>query len=235
MTEKNRLMRKWFCVYTRQSTTISAIAMVFCILAVAIKFPRNNSLDYLGLIIGILALLVTLLVAWNIWQTIDAKDTIKQMKDQVDTERTERETSLKKYSEQLSLFTFAANCVNDAIMMQTELHHIVHNNLSSARGRTGYNEAYCYLLRALRDAIKADVPESERLIDICLDNMLSCLNSAEELKEQYKKYALFNINLGAECDAVYKYIKDKYPNSLNRRQALILDELQNRRKNLTIV
>lgn len=195
------------------------------------KFESNSA----GVIISCFGVIVTCLIGWQVWQVLDTKTTIKQMKEQVNTERTERAEQLKKYSEQLSLFTFAANCANDAIMIQTELHHIVHNNLSSARGKTGYNEAYFYLLRALRDAVKADVSESERLIDICLDNMLSCLNSAEELKERYEDYALFNINLGAECDAVYKSIKDKYPNGLNRRQALILDELQNRRKNLTVV
>lgn len=81
--KKNRLIRKWFCIYTRQSAAISAIAMIVCILGVAIEFPRGNSFDYLGLIIGILALMITFVVAWQIWQTIASREEIKDAKDAV--------------------------------------------------------------------------------------------------------------------------------------------------------
>lgn len=70
-------MRKWFCIYTRQSAAICIIAMVVCVLAVAVKFPRGNSFDYLGLIIGIFALMITFVVAWQIWQTIASREEIK--------------------------------------------------------------------------------------------------------------------------------------------------------------
>lgn len=37
--------------------------------------------DYIGVIVGVLALLVTCLVAWNIWQTIDTKYTVKKAEE----------------------------------------------------------------------------------------------------------------------------------------------------------
>jgi hypothetical protein len=190
--------------------------------------------SYFSVIVTVLGILITVLVTWQIWQVIDTKAIISQMQKQVDIEKRKREEDYKNYSRQLSLFTFAANCANDAIMMITELHNIVNNGLSSARNNTGYNVAYGNLLRALRDAVKANTPETERLIDICLDNMHTCLDCAEKLKMQYENYAIFDANLSAECEHIYKSIKDEYPNSLNRRQGLILDKLQNRQKNLTV-
>lgn len=193
---------------------------------------RSDS-SYFSVIVAVLGILITVLVTWQIWQVIDTKNIISQMQKQVDAERRKREADYKKYSERLSLFTFAANCANDAVMMITELHNIVNNGLSSARNRAGYNVAYGNLLRALRDAVKANTPETERLIDICLDNMRSCLYSAKNLKDEYNNYAKFDADLNAECDRIYNLIKDAYPQSLNRRQFLILEELRKLRQELS--
>lgn len=76
-------MRKWFCIYTRQSAVISTIAVIICVFAVAIEFPRGNSFDYLGLIIGILALMITFVVAWQIWQTIASREEIKDAREAI--------------------------------------------------------------------------------------------------------------------------------------------------------
>lgn len=184
--------------------------------------------SYFSVIVTVLGILITVLVTWQIWQVIDTKNIIKQMQKQVCVEQHKREADYKKYSEQLSLFTYAANCANDAIMMMSEMHNIVHNGLSSARSKIGYNEAYVNLFRALRDAIKANTPETERLVDICLDNMRSCLNNAGVLKNNYENYAMFDRDLSAECEAIFNYI-EKYPQGLNRRQFSALKELRNHR------
>lgn len=98
--KQNRFIRKWFCIYTRQSAAISAIAMIVCVLGVAIEFPRGNSFDYLGLIIGILALMITFVVAWQIWTTMASKEEIKKA-----TEASERLKDLeKRLEEQSNLF-----------------------------------------------------------------------------------------------------------------------------------
>lgn len=57
--------------------SIAAIAM--SIVAVANKCPRCNlEFDYLGLLIGIVSLLVTVMLGWNIFQLIDLKDMRKR-------------------------------------------------------------------------------------------------------------------------------------------------------------
>lgn len=73
----NKSIRKWWCLYTRFSAAISLVAMIGCIIAAAFGLPCGGKFDYLGLIIGILALMVTFVVAWQIWQTIASREEIK--------------------------------------------------------------------------------------------------------------------------------------------------------------
>lgn len=66
------------------SAIFSIAAIVISIIALSNICPRqyqedNPGLDYLGVIIGILALLVTFLVAWQIWQTMASRDEIKTL------------------------------------------------------------------------------------------------------------------------------------------------------------
>lgn len=75
---KDRLMRKFCCIYAYQSAAISIVAMIGCIITAAVGLPCGGKFDYLGLIIGILALMVTFVVAWQIWQTIASRDEIKE-------------------------------------------------------------------------------------------------------------------------------------------------------------
>ena len=53
---------------------IALASIIMGIVAVAHKCPRYNlDFDYLGLLVGILSLLVTALLGWNIYQVIDLK------------------------------------------------------------------------------------------------------------------------------------------------------------------
>lgn len=67
-----------------------AVAIIFSIAAIIMSIcslARNNErvlgFDYLGVIVGILTLLVTFLVAWQIWQTISAGKKIKEIEAKV--------------------------------------------------------------------------------------------------------------------------------------------------------
>lgn len=72
---------------------IVGLAIFFCV-SICIHYliycypryipPQQTGFDYLGVIIAILALLVTLLVGWNIYSTIKAKEEIKDIKDDFD-------------------------------------------------------------------------------------------------------------------------------------------------------
>ena len=62
----------------------SIISLLLSVAAVCRSYCRTEELgvDYLGIIVGVLAILVTCLVAWNIYTIIDVKSEIKKMKDE---------------------------------------------------------------------------------------------------------------------------------------------------------
>lgn len=68
---------------------ISILSLILSIIAICRLFYRTADLgfDYLGVIVGSLAIMVTYLVAWNIHTAIDANHKIKEMRDEIATLR----------------------------------------------------------------------------------------------------------------------------------------------------
>lgn len=50
---------------------IIAILLTFSIISLCNSLPRNSGMDYIGVIVGILSLLVTILIGWNIYTVVD--------------------------------------------------------------------------------------------------------------------------------------------------------------------
>lgn len=74
---------------------VSIIALCFSIAAIIVVYPRVTlEIDYLGLIVGMLSFLITLLMGWNIYTLVDFKGKIKGIG--------ERENELKEGIEKLS-------------------------------------------------------------------------------------------------------------------------------------
>lgn len=73
---------KWMNVMWKLS---SFLAMIFSIIAVCRSFYRAPDLevDYMGVIVGVLAILVTVLVTWNIYSAIDANNKIHVMQNEI--------------------------------------------------------------------------------------------------------------------------------------------------------
>lgn len=73
---------------------MSISAIIIAVVALAVSLPRliwtdkfgevDLGFDYLGVIVALLALMVTLMVGWNIWQTIDAKSNVKAFADKTE-------------------------------------------------------------------------------------------------------------------------------------------------------
>lgn len=84
------------------SVIISLIALALSITTLCNAYPRELGLDYLGLILGVLSILVTTLLGWNIYTLIDFNQTRKQI-NQVETKLSSSlETSL--YEVQMTAF-----------------------------------------------------------------------------------------------------------------------------------
>lgn len=90
---------------------IAYIALAFCLGAVihylAIGLPRvvkakadghvyDLGVDYLGLIVAIFAIIVTLLVTWQIYSTIKAKEELREIKEDIENDFEKRLSELEK-------------------------------------------------------------------------------------------------------------------------------------------
>lgn len=75
----------YFCVFYPRFTTIDAHNTYY----------KNLGIDYWGIIVGFLTLLVTLLVGWNIYSTIKAKDDLNEQKKKLDDEVESTKKALK--------------------------------------------------------------------------------------------------------------------------------------------
>lgn len=92
---------------TKLSLILSSIAIVISIITICLALPRREvSLDYLGLITGILGVLVTVLIGWNIYMIIDfrqEKENLKQyFEEQKKSVRSVGNDLLATYKNQLS-------------------------------------------------------------------------------------------------------------------------------------
>lgn len=74
------------------------VTIILDIIILCRTFPRtvdeqNLSIDYIGIIIGILSLLVTLLIGWQIWKTIEID---KKIEKAIQTERDKLKYEINK-------------------------------------------------------------------------------------------------------------------------------------------
>ena len=65
---------------------VAVFALILGVIAICHLFYRTEDLvfDYQGVLVGVLAILVTCLVAWNIYSAIDANQKIKEMQQEIE-------------------------------------------------------------------------------------------------------------------------------------------------------
>lgn len=87
---------KKFLSYTQ--IALSLIAIVLSIVAICVTYPRSqdSSLDYIGIIIGILGVLVTVLVGWQLYNALNLKELVAQTKKAKEDAIEAKETALSK-------------------------------------------------------------------------------------------------------------------------------------------
>lgn len=84
------------------SLTISMVAIIISIIALAIVAPSDMTeggldLDYIGAIIGVLSILVTILIGYQIYTVINVKESLKdvqQLRTEMDTKLQDKANSL---------------------------------------------------------------------------------------------------------------------------------------------
>ena len=85
---KNQIKSYW-------SNWLSIAAIICSVVAICVSLPSAPELgmDYIGVIVGILSLLVTMLIGWQIYNAVTIE---KRIKDEVDRTRNEIDTYFNK-------------------------------------------------------------------------------------------------------------------------------------------
>lgn len=141
---------KRFLSYTQ--TALSLIAIVLSIVAICVTYPRSkgSSLDYIGIIVGILGVLVTVLVGWQLYNALNLKELVNQTekakadaieaKNQAEQMLRDTQVSTTQLSSKLTSITdevtHLANCNRSSIEQismitkgMTDLQSIVKNSM----------------------------------------------------------------------------------------------------------
>ena len=112
---------------TKLSLILSSIAIVISIITMCLTMPRREMpIDYLGLITGILGILVTVLIGWNIYMIIDfrqEKENLKQyFEEQKKSVRSVGNDLLATYKNQLSNVALIEKSISDVYARMMNLH-----------------------------------------------------------------------------------------------------------------
>ena len=163
-----------------------AVSIVNYILLLAILsfyFPqiKNLGIDYMGVIVGILSLLVTVLLGWNIYTALDIKKEWEKYKKDIDKYTSDLQNKEKEFKEEinnvkndLEAFRQYGYAITDFCQVYTKLEPIKEN----------YTDTYCKLLNAFRCFAKSN----EKAIwyaPACIDNLKESLKKVHELKELF--------------------------------------------------
>ena len=140
-------------------------------------------MDYIGVIVGILSLLVTVLIGWNIYIALDIKKEWEKYKKDIDKYTSDLQNKEKEFKEEinnvkndLEAFRQYGYAITDFCQVYTKLEPIKEN----------YTDTYCKLLNAFRCFAKSN----EKAIwyaPACIDNLKESLKKVHELKELFTK------------------------------------------------
>lgn len=139
-----------------------SISVIASVIAICRTHPRVElGFDYMGLIVGILALLVTMLIGWQIYNALSLEQKVSNIKKEYD--------GLKDKSEALARQQENIKVYNEASMEFIQGMTMVSNHNS-----TNIAQAYSLFASALLHYIEADI-DVETNADRCLREMLTAL------------------------------------------------------------
>ena len=179
--------------------SLAAIAM--SIIAITRSCPRTDlSLDYIGVIVGILTLLVTALIGWQGYQAISFEHRIKVINDSVE---------LKSQKAEARIY-FTQGLMTLLLADETD------------GKKTPYGFAYKCFLEVIK--IHLEYLNDSQIIESSLSNMRGCLEAIP------KHEAGFDISIYIQCDLLYKKIRShisKLDNELQDKIRKLHEERSN--------
>lgn len=175
----------WIRSYWGNCLSISAIICSIVAICVSLPSAQELEMDYLGVIIGILSLLVTMLIGWQIYNAITIE---KKIKDE--TENLKRE---------ISDYIESDNGKRDALSMYVL--GLTHARIALIEN--DYEDAFACFINALDSVNKID--ENEEFIEQALRGVHAMT------KEAVEKNILIPINVDRKDEYIetLRRIKDK--------------------------
>lgn len=161
---KNRIKSYW-------SNCLSIAAIIFSVIAICVSLPSAPELgiDYIGVIVGILSLLVTMLIGWQIYNAVTIEKRIKG-----EVERTRNEIDIyfdKQKVENLYMLTIV-------------------NGISQSRMdimEKKYDSALFCCIYTIDAALKANVPDiAQTCLNMIIDSIIPAFKN-QPTKETAKK------------------------------------------------
>lgn len=121
------------------SCGLSIVALVVAVVALCRTCPRTVSLsfDYLGVIIGVLSVLVTVLIGWNIYSILDIESFKSQINDKI--KEAQKEPNAKVYKSLAVIYNSLAKSYKINVLRQYGIKKIKMDDY----------EVYCYLQYSL--------------------------------------------------------------------------------------
>jgi len=241
--KEDNISRNFITKYRFLTCVISLLILLVVLLAISlvIHAPRvikENQLgfDYMGVIVSILSVLVTLLVAWNIWQTVDVNQRVKNI--ELDNERHKLEldrqvVAVKSEMRELSNETSGTRLYCDASLSYSDANISLFQNLIGISGeelndvnKDEIIRAYRSLLLALQ--ISTNINHNKTLAPHCLRCMDICIS----ILERVQKGKVITKKIGQQLDDVYYEIVSSIPkkyqdgfNALRLRRLSITDSI----------
>ena len=183
------------------------VCLIVSLVSICHTHPRIESgFDYMGLIIGILTLLVTMLIGWQIYNALSLDQKVSDIKKEYD--------GLKDKSEAL-----ARQQENIKVYNEASMEFIQGVTMLSNRNSVNLAETYWIFSLALLHYIEADI-DLEINAENCLRNMDCALSESPE-RWHYGSHK-------AEIDGVIAQIWEK--KGLSCRLVEILTKLESHRR-----
>lgn len=190
------------------------VALVASIIALAKTNPRILDIDYLGIIVSILALMVTTLIGWQVFNAIEMRSVIREfdkLKSKVSAAEVANKSSIKR--------------INDI--------HEAHRLLGLSKDiNKMLSERYINAAKSANLYLQADIsPTNSDFV-----SAISQLERVLELSNVVNKDKVGNfIDMHKELDELYKSIMQHLLSDKNNLEQLILDinECHNQRSALS--
>ena len=229
---------------------VSVLAIIISITALANMCPRFSSFDYLGLIVGILTLLVTLLLGWQIYNAVDIRNNLNKLNKQCEdlniniqanqTNVDSKTTALEKETSELrtqlekeisELRTRLENLIDAKVSNFEVLGRIYMSSAHAQRGSTNLANSYFNYIKALDFFAQEDVWKYTKDIITILDNLDQILkiferggnNLRSEIDDLINTAELFSrisINL-KKAQKELNFLSEQFENIRERHQNLI--------------